>query len=85
MNYVYFAKSKKNSKVYVGFTKKDPKTRIKEHNQGSNKWTSQNKPLVLVYYEKYYCEKDARMREKFYKTGVGKQIKSAILENLKKK
>jgi predicted GIY-YIG superfamily endonuclease len=37
MHYVYFAKSRKNNKVYVGYTSKVPKDRVEEHNAGSNK------------------------------------------------
>ena len=36
--FVYFAKSLKNNKVYVGLTRKEPEIRVKEHNNGSNKW-----------------------------------------------
>jgi len=79
---VYFAKSLKNGKTYVGYTEKDPTERIKEHNQGSNKWSKQNGPFTLIYYEKYFCEKDARLREDFYKSGVGKRIKKAIIEEM---
>ncbi len=77
---VYFAKSLKNSKVCVGFTRKKVRERIREHNDGSNKWSRANKPLELVYYETFACKADARMREKFYKIGIGKKIKKAIVE-----
>lgn len=82
MNYLYFARSMKNGKVYVGFTAKDPKIRVKEHNEGSNRWSSSNKPLKLIYYESYICEQDAKQREKFYKSGFGKKIKSIIVQEL---
>jgi len=77
---VYFAKSEKNGKVYVGFTTKDPKIRVEEHNSGANKWSKENKPFVLIYYENYVCEKDARLREKYFKTGIGKRVKYAIVK-----
>lgn len=82
MFYVYFARSIKNKKVYVGCTSKEPDLRVKEHNSGSNKWTRLNGPFVLVYYETYKCIGDARLREKFYKTGIGKRIKNAIIKEL---
>lgn len=84
MYYIYFAKSQKNNKVYVGFTSKDPKVRIKEHNTGSNKWSRLNKPLTLIYFEKYVCESDARLKEKYYKAGIGKRVKYAILKEFSK-
>lgn len=80
MYYVYFAKSLKNSKIYVGYTSKEPEVRVKEHNSSSNVWSRCNKPLKLVYYEKYKCLHDAKLRERFYKTGFGKSIKYAIVK-----
>lgn len=77
---VYFAQSLANNKIYVGFTGKLPEDRVKEHNSGKNVWSKRNGPFRLIYYEKYYCKKDARNREKFYKTGFGKQIKYKIAE-----
>ena len=77
--FIYFAKSIKNNKVYVGFTEKEPKVRVDEHNFGTNKWSRANKPLKLMYFEKYFCKKDALLREKFYKSGIGKKIKKAII------
>jgi putative endonuclease len=79
MFYVYFLKSLKNRKVYVGFSSKDPGVRFTEHLNGSNVWTRQNGPFELIYFESYYCGEDARNREKFYKTGVGKKVKQAII------
>lgn len=80
--YVYFAKSVSSQKIYVGSTHVDPKLRVEQHNQGSNKWSSANLPLKLVYYETYICKKDALTREKFYKTGFGRKIKDAIIRTV---
>ncbi|MBI2436617.1 MAG: GIY-YIG nuclease family protein [Candidatus Magasanikbacteria bacterium] len=79
---MYFLKSSRNSKIYCGFSDKDPKERLLEHNQGSNKWTRQNGPFLLVYYESYHCETDARSRELFYKSGFGRKIRDAILSSV---
>lgn len=79
---IYFAKSLKNNKVYVGYSQKKPEARIVEHNQHSNKWTTNNGPFKLMYYETYLCKEDAQAREKFYKTGIGKRIKKAIVEEM---
>lgn len=82
MYHVYFAKSLKNGKVYVGSTEKEPEERIIEHNKGSNTWSRNNRPLKLIYYESYICVTDARKREMFYKMGFGKKIKNAIVSSL---
>ena len=85
MFYVYFLKSLKNNKIYVGKTEKDPKIRLTEHNQHSNQWSKDNGPFRLIYYESYHCFKDAGHRELFYKSGFGKQIKQVIIETLESK
>jgi len=82
MYYLYFARSLKNKKVYVGMTKKEPTTRINKHNTGSSSWSKNNLPLELLYFEKYYCKKDAHMRELFYKSGFGRQIKKCIIASV---
>jgi len=79
---VYFIQSLKNKKVYVGFTKKNPRERLAEHNLGKSQWTRDNGPFKLIYYETYYCEKDAVNREKFYKSGFGKRIKQVIISEV---
>lgn len=82
MFYVYFAKSLRNGKVYVGFTSKNPVDRVNEHNSGCNQWSKNNRPFKLIYYESLICEDDARQRERFYKSGVGKKIKNLIVEGM---
>lgn len=80
MHSVYVLKSSKDQTLYVGMTSKDPRDRLVEHNQGKNKYTSMHKPYELIYYEMHYhCAKCAREREKFLKSGVGKQIIQKII------
>jgi len=63
MFYVYVIKSKKDDKLYIGFTN-DLRKRLVQHNQGLNKSTKHRITFVLVYYEAYFSEKDARIRER---------------------
>ena len=81
MYHVYILVSERNGKSYVGYTSKNAEERLNEHNLGSNKWTSLNKPFSLVYYESYVCKEDAIRREKFLKSGVGKKLVKLIKEN----
>lgn len=81
MFFVYILKSQVNDKTYVGSTSLEVSKRLLQHNLGSNQWTKANKPFKLVYYESYMCKTDSLMREKFYKTGIGKQIKDIIVKN----
>ena len=88
MFFVYFLKSLKNNKIYTGSTEKIPEDRLKEHNYGSNDWTRENGPFELLYYEKYFCKKDAKARELFYKTGLGRLIRNSmigVVEDIKRK
>lgn len=81
MYYVYVLKSLLNSSSYVGFTGDLVEERLTEHNCGQNKWTSKYKPYKLIYYESYYCKKDALHRELFLKSGVGNKLVKLIVEN----
>lgn len=81
--YVYFIESASNHKIYVGSTSKHPTERLREHNNGANAWTRNNGPFKLMFFEEYTCEKCARLREEFYKSGIGRQIKEAIIGKMK--
>jgi len=80
MHYVYILKSKKNGKFYKGLTD-DLKRRIKEHNSGNSTFTRNNGPWELVYYEAFKSEKDARIEEKFLKSGKGNERIKYLLKN----
>ena len=66
MFYVYILKSKKDKKCYIGSTV-NLKNRLKLHQEGKVYSTKSRRPLMLVYYEAYRIEKDARLREKSLK------------------
>ena len=63
MFYAYLLRSKKDNKLYIGYTN-DLRRRLREHNSGKNKSTKYRRPLELIYYEAYKSEQDARRREK---------------------
>lgn len=63
MYYVYILKSLKDKKLYIGSTN-DLRKRVKEHNEGGVVATKCRGPLILIYYEAYKSEQDAREREK---------------------
>ena len=67
MFYVYVLKSKKDRKCYLGSTI-NLKQRLKLHNDGRIFSTKYRRPLILVYYEAYLSEKDARKREQMFRT-----------------
>lgn len=79
---VYFLESIKNGKIYVGNTEKSVEERLKEHNRGSNKWTRDNGPHRILFYETYCCKQDAQNRERFYKIGFGRKVRNSIISEL---
>ena len=62
MFFIYFLKSKKDNKLYIGCTN-DLRKRLKEHNSGLVRATKSRLPLYLVYYEAYLAKQDAYKRE----------------------
>ena len=57
--------------MYVGMTN-DLRKRFALHNQGKVFSTKPRVPFVLDYYEAHHNQHDAATREKFLKTGWGK-------------
>jgi len=78
MFYVYVLKSLKDRKGYIGSTT-DLKRRLAEHNAGKVTSTKFRAPFVLIYYEAYKIEKDARLRES------GLKLKSRAYAQLRKR
>ena len=71
MYYNYVIKSKKDGKLYIGFTN-NLKERIENHNNGLVKSTKDRRPFKLIYYEACLNKNDAIRREKSLKTGFGR-------------
>ena len=80
--FVYVLKSKKDQKLYTGFSK-NPEKRLKEHNLGKTRSLFKRRPLVMIYKEEFDDELEARRREKFIKTGQGRKILKSILSKEK--
>ncbi|MCD4791225.1 MAG: GIY-YIG nuclease family protein [Bacteroidales bacterium] len=72
MFYVYAIVSEKNGNVYVGLTGNIEK-RVQEHNSGKTKSTKAFKPWRIFYQENCETRSEARKREKYFKSGVGKE------------
>ena len=79
MIYVYALKSFNKNYIYVGMTN-NIERRMNEHNKGYNKTTKPYKPFILIYSENHENRKQARLREKYFKSGIGKEF----LRNIKK-
>ena len=72
MYYVYVLISEQDGRFYTGSTN-DLKRRLDEHNAGKVESTKRRKPFKLIYYEACFDERDARKREKYLKSGMGKK------------
>ena len=64
---------KEKEELYFGFTH-DLKRRLNEHNSGDNISTKRYMPWKLIYYEACLSESDARRREKYLKTNMGRRM-----------
>ncbi len=73
MYYVYVLLSKKDNKLYTGYTK-NLKLRFEQHCKGLVKSTKYRMPLELIYYEACLNQQDATHREKYLKTHYGKMF-----------
>ncbi len=81
MWYVYIIKSLKNGRLYVGSTN-DIKRRLKEHNNGiGGKYTRDNRPFKLIFYEAFLNKEDATKDELFFKSGYGREVLKDKLKN----
>jgi putative endonuclease len=80
MFYTYVLKSQKDGKLYIGSTG-DLEKRIKAHNSGKVRSTKGRRPLILIYNESFLTKTEARKRENFFKSGVGrKELKEKLDE-----
>lgn len=70
--YTYLLRSLKDRRFYTGSTI-DLRKRFKDHNEGKIVSTKSREPLELIYYEACLNEQDARAREKYLKSGMGKR------------
>ena len=72
MYIIYVIRSLKNRKRYIGYTSKSVDERLHEHLSGTNQWTRQNGPFVLIYTEFLKEKSSAMQRERFLKSGQGR-------------
>ena len=79
LNYkVYALRSLITHRIYVGISG-DPYRRIDDHNQGRVFSTKGYRPWKLMYLEECGSRKQARQREKYLKSGCGKEFFKKII------
>ena len=80
--YTYVLRSTEGKKLYIGWTD-DLKSRASKHNRGLVLATKDRRPLKLIHYEYFVDKHDAEAREKFLKSGFGRnQLKLALNKTL---
>ena len=79
-HFVYVLFSKKDRGIYIGCTD-NLRRRLREHLKGRVYSTHDRYPLGLVYYEFYLDQDDAYQRERFLKTGWGRNYLKKVLKN----
>ena len=75
---LYVIKDEVGGGIYVGITN-NLERRLKEHNAGYQGYTKRFKAIVLIYTEDCVDYKEARKREKYFKSGCGREF----LKNIK--
>ena len=71
---VYILYSISKNRFYVGSSRKDgAEGRLKSHNAGKNKSTKAGRPWGLIYEEQCSDYTDARKKENYLKSGVGRR------------
>jgi len=79
MFFVYVLSSITKNYIYVGLTS-DLERRISDHNNGYNKTTKAYSPFKIIFVEEHSSRIAARSREKYLKSGIGKEyIRKVIL------
>ncbi|MEO0341261.1 MAG: GIY-YIG nuclease family protein [Bacteroidota bacterium] len=79
MIHVYVLKAKNHWRFHVGMTN-DLSKRLEEHNIGRTKSTKGYAPWLLFFYEIYEDRVAARKREKYLKSGIGKEFIKQLWE-----
>jgi len=78
MYFTYALKSIGKNYIYVGITNNLTK-RINQHNGGKEKTTRPYKPFILIYKEELETRREARNREKYLKSGFGKEFLKTLI------
>ena len=82
MFYTYVLQSKIDNKWYTGVTN-DLRERFNEHNSNLLGYTKGRGPFGVVYYEACLNQYDAKAREKYLKSGMGKRyLKNRLKRSL---
>lgn len=80
MFFAYILESKVDSGFYIGYTS-DIQKRLREHNSGKTKSLRHRIPFELIYYEEFSTIKEAKAREKQFKSWKGGEALKYLLKS----
>ena len=73
MSYNVYVIQNKAGRIYIGYTA-DLDKRLKSHNEGRSFWTRNKGPWQIIHSEVLDTRGEAMIREKYLKTGVGRDF-----------
>ena len=71
--FVYALRELIDNNLYIGISQ-NPEKRVETHNKGKTESTKNRRPFVLIYKECCNSLKEAREKEKYYKSGFGREV-----------
>jgi len=78
MFFVYVIRSISRNYLYVGLSS-DYEKRVHQHNAGYERTTKPYRPFEIILVEQFPTRLDARKREKYLKSGVGRAYLKSLL------
>ena len=79
---VYILYSERFNKNYTGFTS-NLIERFNSHNHLATKgFTLKFRPWAVIHVEFFYSKSEAMKREKYFKTGIGREFIQNLIQNL---
>lgn len=81
MYYVYILQSLIDSRTYIGYTD-NLERRIKQHNSRKSKSTKYRAPFKLLFNEEFDNISEAKQRELWWKSGIGRKRLAEYFSNL---
>jgi putative endonuclease len=81
MWFVYAIESLTRKYMYVGLTS-NVEQRLQRHNEGRERTTRPYRPFRLILCEAYTTRAEARKREVYLKSGIGKEFLKAIVSTM---
>ena len=80
MFFVYVLFSESAKRRYVGMSA-SPEDRLKQHNAGYTKSTKAYRPWKIVYTESFDTLEEARNKEVYLKSGIGREFLNKVLHS----